>query len=212
MFKRMDWPFEIKAMGYNFYVSFCPFLVFLATYFFGDQTLPDILLHQMEFIIAPFSAWWISFLFYGYFEEGGSTFLFSYPLKTIEHGFFRVLLFFLAYVVLIFVCSLLLAVRLYHAPFIALFFQFVSEALVYTSLSFMIINLFKLIWVPLLFIGSYVSTEYLTGGQMIPYYHVMLFHPASIQSSVFPQTLINLGISFIFFLTGHYYLKYKLYA
>ncbi|WP_026678860.1 hypothetical protein [Fictibacillus gelatini] len=210
MFKKIDFSFEIKAIGYAFYFSFLPFLFFVFQFLFGEKELSFILLKQMEFLIVPFSAWWIIFLYHDYFEEGGSDLLYSYPLKAEEHGLLRIGVFSALYEILIAICCMFLIVRFPDANFFVLFIQYAAESLLYISIGFVIILLTKKVMVPILMIVAYVSTEFLTEGSIIPVFHIMSFNtePLSFDQIIF-SVLLNGCISVILFVFGHLYLRKK---
>ncbi|MFL0506945.1 hypothetical protein ACH0B5_14445 [Ureibacillus sp. 179-F W5.1 NHS] len=191
-------------MGYAFYFPLVFFIVFFIQYVMGEKELSFFLLTQMEFLIAPFSAWWVIFLYFDYFEEDGRDLFYSYPVTALEHGLFRVSIFCFIYFLFILICCAALTFRFPDANFFVLLLQYLSESIFYISVAFLFIICFKKVTIPIVIIGSYVSTEYLTGGQIIPLFHVMFFNDSPLAfDEVILSSTINLVLSIVCTVIGH---------
>ncbi|EIT86088.1 hypothetical protein A374_07201 [Fictibacillus macauensis ZFHKF-1] len=210
MFTRIDVPFKIRAMGYAFYFPILPLLAFMYYWLNGESEFSFQLLKQMEFLIAPFSVWWIAFLFYDYYEEKGDELLFSYPLKAREHGLLTLVVFGGFYLALILLCSILLSLRISNSNMLLLFLQFGSQTVLYIGIAFSLVIISKKVMIPLLFVGVYVSTEFLTEGSILPF-HIMLFNQQSLAfNEIKINVLGNLLFGSVLLTMGHLILKRKL--
>ncbi|MGP7816527.1 hypothetical protein [Niallia sp. 01092] len=211
MLKKLNLPFEIKALGYSFYLPILLQIIFLFQMVLLDNKLNFILLKEMEFLVVPFSAWWIIFLYYDYFEEDGNTVLFTYPLTIFQHGILRVSIFTLLYEILLIIDCLILNLIHYKNYFFNLLLPYLFQSLLYIAIAFFIVLFSKKVMVPIIVIGGYVSTEYLTGGNIIPFFHIITFNiePITFRESEY-GLILNFSLSFFLFFISHILLKWTI--
>ncbi|MGE7999558.1 hypothetical protein ACQKOF_12900 [Lysinibacillus sp. NPDC093190] len=207
---KLNIRFEIHNMGLSFFI---PIFVTLITSIYVCTTIHDEgweynAALALEFLVCPFAAWWVSYLYYDTFEDNNEELLISLPISTKYFGIFRSAVFFLFFL-------LLLAVQLFVLDIISeiplnilfLLFRFASQGFVYAGLAFVLMMLFKNIMVPILTIVVFLSLTFFTGG--MPF--VLTFSPLTqINEEVFTILCTNLIVGFIFFVLGHVLLKYRM--
>ncbi|MFB1050510.1 hypothetical protein [Paraliobacillus sp. JSM ZJ581] len=207
---KLHISFEIKSMRGMFWVPLIAiilcFLYFI--YLTSNQTLDVLLaLPTFEFIIVPLSSWWITYLFYDYYENHALEVLLSYPVSEAEHGFFRILFFILLYTLsTLFLIGYI--VMFSDASLSLLLLQYVPQYLFFAGLSFLCMTLFQNIGVALTVLAFYTATEFLTGGQLIPWYHVFFYNEDFLDfSQIVNKSVFTLAIGLILIKLGGYFLK-----
>lgn len=177
-------------------------------YLTSHQTLDIILaLPTFEFLIVPFSSWWILYLFYDYYEENALEVLLSYPITEYEHGFFRISFFTALYTIA--TLSLIGYIAAFsEAKFTLLLLQYVPQYVFFASLSFLCMALFRNIGVALTVIAFYTATEFLTAGQLLPWFHVF-YHNQSLLDvhQIASKSVLSLALGLLFIKLGGYFLK-----
>lgn len=206
---RIDIRFDIKNMGLMFFVPL--FIITIAFFYFIYITDTSINLIQafpvVEFIVVPFSCWWIIYLFYDYYELKGGEILLSYPLSDNQHGLFRILLFNLIYLVPSLIVVVYITINS-NAKFTLLILQYIPEFIFFSGLGFILITLFKNTSVVITIISFYVATEFLTNGQFLPWYHVFYINESPLNFyEVINKSIVNLAIGFLFIRLGEYFLR-----
>lgn len=202
--------FDIKSMRGIFWIPFVVMMLCLLYFIYltSDQTLDVLLaLPVFEFIVVPLSSWWIIYLFYDYYENHALEVLLSYPVSEAGHGFFRILLFtFLYTIVTLFLMGYL--VLFSDASLLLLLLQYVPQYFFFAGLSFLCMTLFQNIGVTLTVIAFYTATEFLTGGHLIPWYHVFFFNEDLLTSSqIVNKSVFTLALGLILIKLGGYFLK-----
>lgn len=190
-----------------------PFIVMILCLFYfiyltSDQTLDVLLaLPTFEFIIVPLSSWWIIYLFYDYYENHALELLLSYPVSEPEHGFFRILSFIFFYTIAtLFLMGYI--VMFSDASLSLLLLQYVPQFLFFAGVSFLCMTLFQNIGVVLTIIAFYTATEFLTGGQLIPWYHVFFYNEMLLGfDQIFNKSIITLIIGLLLIKFGGYFLR-----
>ncbi|WP_382359336.1 hypothetical protein [Lentibacillus kimchii] len=199
--------FETKVMGNAFYLPFIGFLLALGQIFWGKDSDLSLLFWSLEFIVTPLSSWWTVFLFYEYYEEEAAELLFSYPISAFKHGLGRILVFLSGYIVL-FISLLAVASLADKGAFLVLIVQYIPETLLFSGFAFLAAVIVRNIFVPLIIIIFYITTEFFTKGSLIPWYHAMFFNTSPVQfQDIWSRSLTNLVISVVLMLLGHLYLS-----
>jgi len=207
--ENIDFKFDIKAMGIVFYVPILIVFLQLVYIYTLSQTFiePKIVLPMFEFILVPFASWWILYLFNDYYERGGGELLFSYPVTTSQHGFFRITFMFFLYTILAMILFLFISI-LGDFPIKYISLQFIPQFYFFCGLTFLFMTLFKNVSIVLTIIAFYVSTEFLTQGNLIPWYHVFFFNVEVLDFyTLINKSLLNLVLGFLFIYVGGLYLR-----
>ncbi|MCL1699099.1 hypothetical protein [Lysinibacillus sp. Bpr_S20] len=207
---KLNIRFEIHNMGLSFFIPIFTTLItsiYVGTTIYEEGWEYNAAL-AFEYLVCPFAAWWVSYLYYDTFEDNNEELLISLPISTKYFGIFRSAVFFLFFL-------LLLAIQLYvlniiseiplNIPF--LLFRFASQGFVYAGLAFVLMMLFKNIMVPILAIVVFLSISFFSGGR--PF--VLTFSPLTqIDGEVFAILWSNIIIGFLFFVLGHLLLKFRM--
>ena len=202
--------FDIRSMRGMFWIPFVV-MIFCLLYFIyltSNQTLDILLaLPVFEFIIVPLSSWWIIYLFYDYYENHALEVLLSYPVSEAEHGFFRILFFIFLYtIVTLFLMGYI--VLFSDASLLLLLLQYVPQYFFFAGLSFLCMTLFQNIGVTLTVIAFYTATEFLTGGHLIPWYHVFFYHQQLLDLyQVVNKSIVTFILGLLFIKLGGYFLR-----
>lgn len=207
---KLHITFDIKSMRGMFWppviVTVLCLLYFI--YLTSNQTLDLLMaLPVIEFIVVPLSSWWIVYLFYDYYENNALEILLSYPISTDEHGFFRIIFFTMLYTIQ----SLILMgymVMFSEASLSLLLLQYVPQYLFFVGLSFLCMTLFHNVGVTLTVIAFYTATEFLTGGELTPWYHVFFYNEALLSfEQLIIKSILTLLIGLLLIKFGGYFLR-----
>lgn len=207
MYKKSLITFEIKLMGGAFYLPFVGFILALGQVFLGKPDEFQELYWSLEFMITPLSSWWVAFLFYEYYEKEMDKLLFSYPVSTFQHGIWRVSVFLFGYL-LLFTILLAIVSLVGKGSFIVLFVQYIPLTMLFAGFTFLAVVVLQNIFAPLILIVLYITTEYFTKGELLPWYHAMFFNelPLALED-VWLKSVINLSLAILFTTLGHVFLE-----
>lgn len=206
---NIDFKFEVKNMGIMFWVPVVVMIISMIYFIYITDSSIELKLAfpMLEFILVPFSSWWIIYLYYDYFDRDGLEILLSYPLTNAEHGLLRILLFIIFYTIL----SLFLFIYVSSnssATLLVLLLQYIPQFLFFGGISFFLMTLFRNSSIAITIIAFYVTTEVLTKGQFIPWYHVFFANEVPLGiNDVINKSILNLILSFLFIKMGGYGLK-----
>ncbi|MGL5415140.1 MAG: hypothetical protein ACRDAU_05735 [Clostridium sp.] len=201
--KKLDLKFEIKSLNK---ISILPLVLIICsigyTFFMKNNYNADPIngiLPSLEFLFAPGISIWIVYLFYDYYENKSLEIILSYPLKNRNCISDRVLSCTAIYMMPL---SLLVILSYFTDNNIALVFvQIIPQIIFFSGLATLITSLFKSTVVGLCSIIAYVSTEVLTHGELLPWYHVFYFNntPLPLENLLLTSVInLILGISMIF--------------
>lgn len=205
--------FDIKVMGINFLI---PIVIYILTFMYllyisSPAIELKLALPIIEFIITPFSFWWTIYLFYDYFERNGAEILLHYPISIMQHGFYRILTLDLFYIFII--CSLALYISLQtgmQSSLYLLLLQYIPQTLFFSGLGFFLMTLFKNIGISITVVAFYISTEFLTQGQLIPWYHAFFFNDSYLTlNELLSKSILNIIFFFLFVYVGGHFLNVK---
>lgn len=207
---KLHISFDIKSMRVMFWIPFFVMVLCLLYFMYltSNQTLDVLLaLPTFEFIIVPLSSWWIIYLFYDYYENDALEVLLSYPISEYEHGFFRIIFFTILYTLsTLFLMGYMTMFS--DASLFLLLLQYVPQYLFFVGLSFLCMTLFQNIGIALTIMAFYTATEFLTGGQLIPWYHVFFYNEMLLTfDEIFNKSVITLMIGLILIKFGGYFLR-----
>lgn len=177
-------------------------------YLTSNQLLDVLLaLPAFEFIIVPLASWWIIYLFYDYYEHDALEVLLSYPVSEFQHGFYRIILFTLFYIIA--TIPLMGYIAMFSdANLPLLLLQYVPQYLFFAGLSFLCMTLFHNIGVALTVIAFYTATEFLTYGQLIPWYHVFFYNEQPLDFyQIVNKSIITFIIGLLLIKLGGYFLR-----
>lgn len=200
--KKINLVFEIKSMGWSFFLPLIVFLLFmyqLAAY----QGFSLYIYNTLEFLIAPLACWWIIHLYDEYFEGGLHELLPSYPLSRWYHGISRVLPFILMYLLLLVGSLWMVHSVVENQDYAPLLVYVGTLSLLFATVGFLLVAIFRNVMVSIVMIATYVVTEYLTNGEVMPWYHAMAFvsSPFSFRD-VMSKAIVNGVLSGFFLLLG----------
>lgn len=193
-----------------FWIPFIMFTLCLLYFIYltSDRSLDLILaLPAFEFIVVPFSSWWIIYLFYDYYENHALEVLLSYPISEAKHGLVRILFFIILYTALSLV--LMLYIVFFSGTSLSLLLlQYVPQYLFFAGLSFLCMTIFKNVGVTMTLIAFYTTTEFLTEGDLIPWYHVFFYNKSLLNFyQIVNKSIITLLISLLLIKLGGYFLR-----
>jgi len=209
--KKINLFFEMKSMGWSFLLPLLVFLILiyqLVTY----KGLPVYIYKTLEFLIAPFTCWWIIYLYYEYFEGELQELIPCYPLSSWYHGIYRVLTFTFIYLLLLLSVLWFVHSVIEGQHYIPLLLYFGSLSWLFAAFGFLLVSICRTIIPPIVIITTYVVTEFLTNGEVIPWYHAIAFvsSPFSIEDVAY--VAVTNGLLSVFFLfLGHIILSLVLY-
>lgn len=199
--------FDIISMGTMFWIPIAISIIsFLYLMYISDPLMNLVLAYPyLEFLVVPFSSWWIIYLYYDYYENKGEEVLLSYPISKLQHGVVRVSAFFGLYLLSIFPLFVYIYISSSSVGILPLLLQFVPQVFFFCSLSFLLITLTKSTGVAITLVAFYVATEFLTKGTLIPWYHVFFFNEDQLEMSMlFNKSIVTLLISLLLLHIGGY--------
>jgi hypothetical protein len=159
--------------------------------------------NTLEFLIAPFACWWVIHLYDEYFAGGLHELLPSYPLPGRYHGIYRILPFILIYLLLLMGSLWVMHIIVENQYYIPLLIYAGTLSLLFAAFGFFLVVLFRNVMVSIAIIATYLVTEYLTNGEVMPWYHAIAFvsSPFSFRD-VISKAMINGVLSIFFLLLG----------
>lgn len=201
---KLDLKFEIKAMGFSFFIPIIIIILSILHLFYqmkvlGVETIGAII-PKLEFLVVPAISIWIMYLFYEYYENKSLEVLLSYPIKGKEHVFFKVITFIFIYILFIIPVFILTFMMEDISSMILLSAQIIPQIIFLSGLLTVIITLTKNIGVGLSVIVGYTSIEFLTEGKLVSWYHLFYFNSNILNSEeLFMRGIINviLGLSLL---------------
>jgi hypothetical protein len=157
------------------------------------------------------ASWWSVYLLIDYYEENASETLFTYPVSFFYHGLLRVLSFLFIFMILL---TILLTIISFNHEDMVLresIIYYIPQCMVYAAFGFLIMVATKNIIVPILLIAGYIAAKFFTQGDSIfPIYNIMFFQVDSLLlKDIVLKSGINISLSIILFLVGHYILSRK---
>ncbi|MFE7062014.1 hypothetical protein ACFVAD_07665 [Sutcliffiella sp. NPDC057660] len=204
--KKIDIFFDIKSMGLSFFFPFIVILYIHLLLFFREDVESFIeILSILEFIICPLIAWWTIYLYFDYYEGSAREILFSYPVSKAHHGILRVWTFLLLYSSLIILLFIHINFQFETFMVSTSLVQYLPQILMYSSISFLLVIIFKSIIPPIIIIVGYVISKYFTyGSPALPLYNIMYFNKEVLQlEDIVGKSLLNVLLSCIFYFVGH---------
>lgn len=196
-------------MGWAAIVPLLPFIVLISQLLtFQDDV--SRLIYTLQFLIAPFSCWWVIFLFQEYFEGGMDQLLPSYPLSKWEHGLIKSVLVIFIYFIITIIVLFATSMTVSGLMFGSLLVNHLSLSLLFSSIGFLLVTSTKNVVISLSVIAIYTVTEYMTRGSVIPWYHLFTFDiTASRYGTIDFESVGNVLGSIIFFSVGQFILNKK---
>lgn len=208
---KFDLKFDIKSMGIVFYI---PIIISIVTFIYciylarSESTFnTTIALPLIEFLIIPLVSIWIVYIFYDYYENDGIELLLTYPLSNFEHGFIRIITFIILYII----CNLGIFIFVAYktnASIVILLVQYVAQLTFIGGIAFFLLAIFKNISISITIIAFYVGTEFLTNGELFPWYHVFFFNRSILNFyEVINKSIITIIIGIVFIIIGGDFLR-----
>lgn len=208
---KFDLKFDIKSMGIVFYI---PIIVSILTFFYfiylskSDTKFDTALaLPVIEFIIVPLVCIWILYIFYDYYENDGIELLLTYPLSNFEHGFIRIITFIILYIIFNLGLFIFISYET-NASILLLIIQYMSQLIFISGLAFFLLTIFRNISISMTIVAFYVGTEFLTKGQLFPWYHVFFFNEKILNFyEVINKSILSIIIGLAFIIVGGDFLR-----
>ena len=177
MFRQFSLRFEWRSMGVSAYIPIlvAAFLVFVVDL---NHDLPTFL-PVLEMLFPFFGCWWSVFVLHDLLSEAGGEVLYTYPIRRWQLGIFRVCLFFVMYLLLMFLMLYGVGTFIGVNQIAPLALQYGVQAFFYSGLGFLAMVLTRSTGWSLILVGGYLSVMVLTRGEMLSFLDIYL-HNTSI--------------------------------
>lgn len=150
--------YEFKSIGF---LSLIPILVLITIFFYcksliikGEVPYKDIV-PALEYVAAPFAAWWGIFVYMDILEAPGGEIIFSYPVKRYRMGILKAYLTFILYALLEGVMLWAIQRLCKEYFFDSLYLQFLLESFFLFSLGFFSMIILRSSSFSILVVASY---------------------------------------------------------